>query len=94
MTAITPTSVRAPSTRRRWKDARTALAARLRRGAAVVGTARQRYRSPALTIAGLGCFVAAFFQLGLFAGLLAACAACFTFEWLGQPEPGQQRGPR
>lgn len=95
MTAITPASVRATAAnRRRPAVARAALSKWSRQGAAMVGAARHRYRSPALTIAGLACFVAAFFQLGLFAGLLSGTVACFAYEWLGRPEPEQPRGVR
>ena len=68
---------------RRLEKARTALAQGCRRGAAMVSAARHRYRRPALTIAGCGCFdVAAWHTFGFGAGLLVL-GACFWFlDWV------------
>jgi hypothetical protein len=57
----------------------------------MASAARNRLRIPALTIAGLGCFAAAWFQLGLFAGLLATSVSVFVYQWLTAPEPDSSK---
>lgn len=50
------------------------------------GRARTRLRRPMLTVGGLGCIDAAFFQHGWFAGLLATGISAFVFEALSGGE--------
>ena len=40
-----------------------------------------KLRPVSLSLAGLGCAVAAAFQAGVMAGLIAAAVACFVAEW-------------
>jgi hypothetical protein len=62
------------------------LASAAAKGTRMASAARARYRRPALVISGFGCIDAAFYQLGLFAGLLVTGLSLFAFEYLGSDE--------
>jgi hypothetical protein len=47
----------------------------------VVGAVRHHNWSPALTISGLSCIDAAFYQHGWFAGLLATGISALVYDW-------------
>lgn len=70
-----------PRTHRRWQRARTALARAQPRATRMVSAARHHDWSPALTISGLGCVDAAFYQLNLFGGLLATGISILLYDW-------------
>lgn len=70
-----------PRTHRGWQRARTALAQAQAKATRMVSAARHHDWSPALTISGLASIDAAFYQLGLFAGLLTTGISILIYDW-------------
>lgn len=76
-----PTRTAPPTPRTRWRTARRDLAQAYARAATMVSAARHHNWSPALTISALGLIDAAFYQIGLFAGLLTTGISILVFDW-------------
>jgi hypothetical protein len=77
---------RTERTERRIPAVRPMLTAAVAKLAGRVVVAKAKLRRPVLTVGGLGCVDAAFFQHGWFAGLISTGVSLFVFEMLGGDE--------